>query len=209
MRPSMERLKEKKKKNLIGAEIGVWKGNNAFDILTNLDIKKLYLVDPYVPYLETSHTFLDGNGEAEETKKTAINKLQPFEGKTVWHFLTSMEAVKQIEDNSLDFVYIDGNHQYEYVRDDVQEWTKKVKTGGLVCGHDANLKEVHIAVSGYCEENEYEPLTLEYKKDKKFWQSIADSSIGVKLNWKETKQLVGKDELIIPKDWWFWKEKPC
>lgn len=47
-----------------------------------------------------------------------------------------MEALKQFKDNSLDFVYIDGNHDYQFVLDDITGWTKKVKMGGAVAGHD-------------------------------------------------------------------------
>ncbi len=207
MRPAIEHIKERK--GLIGAEIGVWRGDNALDMLTNLDLKKLYLVDPYVPYQEGGNYFMNANGEALETKDRAIKLLENFKKKIVWLFTTSMEAVKQVEDNSLDFVYIDGNHQYEYIRDDIREWTNKVKEGGLMSGHDANVREVNIAVLEYCKENGYKSSTFEYKKDKNFWRTIADSAIGRKISAEEAKQLVGKDELVIPKDWWFIKEKVC
>ena len=49
---------------------------------------------------------------------------------------TSMEAVENFEDESLDFVYIDGNHNFRYVAEDLFEWTKKVKKGGVISGHD-------------------------------------------------------------------------
>jgi len=47
-----------------------------------------------------------------------------------------MDAVKDFEDDSIDFVYIDGNHSFKYVAEDICEWVKKVKVGGFVCGHD-------------------------------------------------------------------------
>jgi predicted O-methyltransferase YrrM len=47
-----------------------------------------------------------------------------------------MEAVKDFKDESLDFVFIDGNHQYSYVLEDITEWSKKVRSGGIVSGHD-------------------------------------------------------------------------
>ena len=47
-----------------------------------------------------------------------------------------MEAVKQFKDGSLDFVYIDGNHTFEYVINDIAEWSKKVRKGGIISGHD-------------------------------------------------------------------------
>jgi hypothetical protein len=48
----------------------------------------------------------------------------------------SMEAVEDFQDRSLDFVYIDGAHDYLSVAQDVCKWTPKVKIGGIVFGHD-------------------------------------------------------------------------
>jgi len=47
-----------------------------------------------------------------------------------------MEAVEDFEDESLDFVYIDANHEFRYIAEDLCEWTKKVKKGGIVSGDD-------------------------------------------------------------------------
>ncbi|NIV98148.1 class I SAM-dependent methyltransferase, partial [Candidatus Saccharibacteria bacterium] len=51
---------------------------------------------------------------------------------------TSMEAVKQFEDYSLDFVYIDAAHDFNNIMLDLIKWVPKVKIGGAVCGHDYN-----------------------------------------------------------------------
>ncbi len=93
-----------------------------------------------------------------------------------------MDAVKDFEDNSLDFVYIDANHEYDYVKQDITEWTKKVKPGGIVAGHDyirlrqpRNEANKHFqygikeAVFHYTTENNIRPwfvlgLTAEYPK---------------------------------------------
>lgn len=61
--------------------------------------------------------------------------------------LTSMEAAKQYEDNSLDFVLIDGSHEYEDVIDDITEWLKKVKPGCLLAGDDYEWPGVKRAVT--------------------------------------------------------------
>jgi hypothetical protein len=53
---------------------------------------------------------------------------------------SSEEAVKCFEDLSLDTVYIDGNHNYKPVREDILRWLPKVKLGGFICGHDYNSK---------------------------------------------------------------------
>jgi hypothetical protein len=49
---------------------------------------------------------------------------------------TSMEAVLEIPDESLDFVYIDGDHTFDYVMSDIIWWSRKVRYGGVVSGHD-------------------------------------------------------------------------
>jgi predicted O-methyltransferase YrrM len=50
--------------------------------------------------------------------------------------LPSVEASKLYADNSLDFVFIDANHSYEFVKDDINAWYPKVKKGGILAGHD-------------------------------------------------------------------------
>lgn len=49
---------------------------------------------------------------------------------------TSMEAVDDFADESIDFVYIDGHHGLKYVIEDMWEWSKKVRKGGVISGHD-------------------------------------------------------------------------
>jgi len=47
-----------------------------------------------------------------------------------------MDALRDISDGSLDFIYIDGNHSLPYIVSDIYEWNKKVKVGGCISGHD-------------------------------------------------------------------------
>ena len=116
----------------IGVEVGVAAGEYSKIILDN-GVEKLYGIDPYkrlpdyYDYMKES-TF---RKLYEDTKK----RLRDYPN----FFLileTSEEALKRFDDNSLDFVYIDGNHNYENVLFDVTEWTKKVKPGGIVAGDD-------------------------------------------------------------------------
>ena len=85
----------------------------------------------------------------------------------------SMEAVKEFEDGSLDFVYIDGNHTLPYVIRDIIEWARKVRVGGMVTGHDyresvrlkSNNHVVH-AVNCYTRSYRIQPWFLFGRKAK-------------------------------------------
>ncbi len=116
-------IKNYSKVKLIGAEIGVEYGLNAKTILRFLPIEKLYLVDPYNEKL--------GNNIFKETKKFLAKHNNEIE------FIrkTSEEASKEIP-NNLDFVYIDGSHDYEDIKRDIELYYVKIKKGGILGGHD-------------------------------------------------------------------------
>ena len=63
----------------------------------------------------------------------------------------SLEAAKTIH-NELDLVYIDADHGYQAVKDDIKAWMPKIRKGGIICGHDYTLQnnihtEVNLAVN--------------------------------------------------------------
>jgi hypothetical protein len=124
-------LKEHKQDSLVGAEVGVYRGTNAYHMLTVLSIKELFLVDPYLPYV-------DGDGAAWETSENdfllAKKGLARFNQCQFIRKL-STDAVNDLPDN-LDFVYIDANHSYESVKADVESYYLKVRVGGVIGGHD-------------------------------------------------------------------------
>ncbi|MBI2593037.1 class I SAM-dependent methyltransferase [Candidatus Daviesbacteria bacterium] len=115
----------------VGAEIGVYKGE--FSEKFAKAGLELYSIDPWRIYKDYSNP----RGQArldfqyEHTKRV----LAPYPKCKIIR-KTSMEAVEDFEDGSLDFVYIDGNHEFRYIAEDLAEWTKKVRKGGIVSGHD-------------------------------------------------------------------------
>ena len=133
----------------VGAEIGVNKGRFSKWICHQMRrVKpKLFLIDPYKSYKEYSE-YLDQN-EMDAIYAAAQVRLAKYNCEFVKKM--SMEAVKNFNDNSLDFVYIDGNHDYQYVVNDIAEWSKKVKPGGIVSGHDYSkyMFQVVHAVNGW------------------------------------------------------------
>lgn len=116
----------------VGAEIGVYKG--AFTEKFCKAGLKMYAIDPWIGFsgqgrsqkLQDRQDFLYGH-----TQRT----LAPYPNCTIIR-KTSMDAVTDFKDGSLDFVYIDGNHNFRYIAEDIYEWASKVKRGGVIAGHD-------------------------------------------------------------------------
>jgi hypothetical protein len=158
---------------LIGVEIGVAHGINAESILKTLRIKKLFLIDPYEPF------FSDGALRSEvfdmnvtRLKELAIERLSRFKDKIEFINLTSDEAVSQLPEG-LDFVYIDGNHDYEYVKRDITSYYPKVKEGGIIGGHDFGSKYLGVvrAVVEFSSDR-----SLELMSDRYDWWIVKSSN---------------------------------
>jgi len=150
-RPMVRHLAEThKNKPLVGVEIGVAEGDNSKSILKTLNIKRLYLIDPYITYDDgiTTHStqFLSGYKYVSETLASLPNVCFLQE--------KSENAADHIPDN-LDFVYIDGNHSYESVKKDLELYYPKIKVCGLIGGHDFEARFVGLcsAVLEFAKEN--------------------------------------------------------
>lgn len=70
----------------------------------------------------------------EELYEEATFRLSPYDCTLIRK--SSMDSLADFKDESLDFVYIDSNHQFRYIAEDLYEWSKKVKKGGIISGHD-------------------------------------------------------------------------
>jgi hypothetical protein len=138
-RPFDRFMKSLNKSDLIGTEIGVYDGWHALEMMENLSIKKLSLVDPYLSYAEYYESVQNprkSQNGMNERMKVAHKVMKKYGDKTEFIRKFSEEAAKLILDESLDFVYIDGNHQYEFVKKDIEAWYPKVKKGGIIGGDD-------------------------------------------------------------------------
>lgn len=144
-KPALSQLKGRS--NLIGAEIGVASGIHAACFLLELDIDIVYLIDPYIAYkCEYESVSLERTREMENN---ADIKLAKYKHKIRWIKKKSVDAVKFIADNSLDFVYIDGNHTYKSVAKDILSYYPKIKKGGLLSGHDYDYGSIKRAVNEF------------------------------------------------------------
>jgi len=111
-----------------GAEIGVASGEFSLEMCRMIPNLTLICVDPWEVYDRVAQDRVDWR------YSLAKDRLAKFS--VEFMKMTSMEAVKQIPDESIDFVYIDGLHTFDAVVMDIIEWSKKVRKGGMVTGHD-------------------------------------------------------------------------
>ena len=117
---------------IVGAEIGVFTGDGAIGTLeccSTLNIARFYLIDPYQEYGEFNQQKLD------EVFPIANSRLRKHGNKVIPLWMPSHIAHNSILEQ-LDFVYIDGDHSYQGVKSDCNIYYDKVKTGGVIGGHD-------------------------------------------------------------------------
>jgi hypothetical protein len=133
----------------VGAEIGVYKAEYTKDAGL-----KIFGVDPWLDYSDYHNT--KGQERISYLYEHAKRVVAPYPNCTLIK-KTSVEAAAEFEDESLDFVYIDANHLLQYVIEDICVWSKKVKKGGVISGHDyfykkrdkSNVIHVPFAIKAY------------------------------------------------------------
>jgi hypothetical protein len=116
----------------IGAEIGVAAGQHAQILCDNNPNLKLYCIDPW--FRTSSADNPNHNGILLKWYDVALKILEPYN--CVFMKEKSMSAVEKFEDKSLDFVFIDGNHNFKNVAMDIASWERKIRSGGIIYGHD-------------------------------------------------------------------------
>jgi len=130
---------------IVGVEIGVWDGKNIEALLQRCpNIKKMYGIDPYKAYgnylLYRDEAFL------APLRIEAIQRIAELGARAELIELPSAEAVNRFEDESVNFVFIDGNHSFETVYEDLHIWYKRLKPGGIFSGHDFDIPSVNDAL---------------------------------------------------------------
>jgi hypothetical protein len=132
----------------IGAEIGVYKGEFSQQILRIVKPRELHLIDPwkYEPSEEYRDAWYGGKaqGAQMEMDKRYDEVCNRFDrdiksGRVRVHRGCSAEVGCGFPDEYFDWVYIDGNHLYEFVKSDLELFYRKIKAGGYIAGDDYQL----------------------------------------------------------------------
>jgi predicted O-methyltransferase YrrM len=123
------------KENGIFVEIGTESGNFAEALLNFNKTATLYCIDPYEKYVDykDSLNLITGDKRYEDTYNRLKNQ---FGDRVILIRKYSDQAIPLIP-NNIDFLYIDGNHAYKYVKSDLENYYSKVNPGGYIVGDDA------------------------------------------------------------------------
>ncbi|MFM9042561.1 MAG: class I SAM-dependent methyltransferase, partial [bacterium] len=91
--------------------------------------------------------------DGEETYRRYCENIAPVADRIETRRMTSLEAAAEFADDSCDFVFIDASHEYREVRDDLAAWYPKVRSGGVLAGHDYHWPGVSRAVRDFATAN--------------------------------------------------------
>ena len=139
------------------AEVGVWIGGYSSTLLRRWTVGGTHhLVDPYVAYREGCSTSGTGQWHCLHKQETfdrhynqtraRFQRLTP-RARMVRNF--SLDAARSVARASLDFVYLDGRHDYDGVLEDLRAWAPRVCPGGVIAGHDYQEMQVARALQTF------------------------------------------------------------
>ncbi len=126
----------------MGVEVGVHRGMMSKRLLRDNPNLLLFMVDPWDTraYRDTSDEYARSDGDLYKAMREATLAVEPYKERAQIILETSAKASEMFDDRSLDFVFIDADHSYEAVQEDIALWWPKVRIGGLLCGHDYDDK---------------------------------------------------------------------
>jgi predicted O-methyltransferase YrrM len=138
---------------------------------------KVYGVDPWLAY--KGYREYVTQSKIDTFYEEAKQRVAPYNCELIRK--RSMEALADFPDGSIDAVFIDGNHQYEFVAQDIGFWARKVRSSGIVSGHDYIRRRkptaTHVieAVQGYTKAYDIKPWFLLGRQEKRT-EEVRDAS---------------------------------
>jgi methyltransferase family protein len=166
--PRLQLLSEMPKK-AVCAEIGVWKGEFSELILKITVPEKLHLIDPWLFQPEYPERMYGGaiaknQSDLDKIFRDVNTRFEKSEN-VIIHRGLSEKVLLEFPDSYFDWIYIDGNHQYDYVCRDIELSHLKMKAGGVIAGDDLTWGEdkrfpVQRAVQSFLKEKKAGKLKI-------------------------------------------------
>lgn len=118
-------------------EIGVAEGGFSFPLLDSWP-GDLHMIDCWTNQSQAEYrdSFNTGDKEHEARYQMVLKAADKYHGRAIVHRLFSVDGALLFANHQLDFVYIDANHRYENIREDLELWWPKVQPFGILAGHD-------------------------------------------------------------------------
>ena len=134
--------------NAVFLEIGTWKGRSTAFMGTRIKESgkniKFYAIDIFGPFIS--------EGKLQDTSdiyQEFLENIEPIKDFIIAIKGDSRIIHNQFQNNSFDFIFIDGGHDYESVIEDIRGWYPKLKPGGIFGGHDIDWPGVQKAVTEF------------------------------------------------------------
>lgn len=147
------------------AEIGVFRGIFSKQMLDLKNLGKLYLIDSWKNMPDYDDPLSDTDHAANLHTTLEYIKGHVAGGRFEIHIMSSLEAALEFKDGELDAIFLDANHSYDSVLQDLLAWEPKIRSGGFLMGHDFTDQHptaikhgwgVQKAVSQFCKERGWE-----------------------------------------------------
>lgn len=122
------------------AEIGSFQGVST--MLFAMHVKTIYSVDCYDYVVPESGRIPSHDQLFVDAEKLFLERTSDIKN-IIKVRKTSVEASQQFEDKTLDAVYVDAEHDPISVRSDINAWKNKIKSDGILCGHDFYLPHIY------------------------------------------------------------------
>ena len=131
-----------------GAELGLWRGRTFLHLLETCPHLTMIGVDAWKkrPKNEGDGQETYETWDMEKFESDVRESAEKYGNRAIIKKMETLEAANEVEDGLLDFVFIDADHSYEGVKNDIEAWLPKIRKGGILFGHDIDWPTVKKAV---------------------------------------------------------------
>jgi hypothetical protein len=161
-------------------EVGVWIGDMSSHCMPLIeDLEEYWMIDKWKSHpgkekVGAMQGHIRPQGKRKRgwpsIKRLALMKTKKFPQRRVLQ-MWSLEAAGRFKDGSMSLVFIDGDHRLNAVTADIKAWLPKVMAGGILAGHDYNMKSPGV-VKAVWQELEKKGYELHLEKDHVWWVCV-------------------------------------
>ncbi len=155
--------------NLIGIEVGACGGQSSFSILDECpNVDKVYGIDPYIPFMDNGSEV--SQEHVNQVKEVCLLNMEEFGDRFELIVKTSEQVIidNMFLPNSVDFIFIDGNHNHDYALYDFRNYYPLLKPNGIFSGHDLGI--IGGALNTFRDDNKIEPGIISIANSSWYWR---------------------------------------